>query len=138
MSERRRVLFLCTHNAARSQMAEGYVNSRYSDKWEARSAGVKPGNLNPYAVRAMAEIGIDISSHRSKPMSEFRGQHFHYVVTVCSDAADNCPFFPGDTIIHMDFPDPSAASGTEEQVMGTFRYIRDEIIARIDLELPNW
>ncbi len=86
----------------------------------------------------MAEIGIDISSHRSKSMNEFRGQHFDYVVTVCSDAADNCPFFPGDSIMHMDFPDPSAASGTEEHVLGTFRYIRDEIIAKIDLELPNW
>lgn len=138
MAGRRRVLFLCTHNAARSQMAEGYVNSRYSDHWEAHSAGVKPGQLNPYAVRAMAEVGIDISSHRSKSMNEFRGQHFDYVVTVCSDAADSCPFFPGDIILHMDFPDPSAASGTEEQVMSTFRYIRDEIIAMIDLELPRW
>jgi len=138
MAARRRVLFLCTHNAARSQMAEGYVQARYADDWDAQSAGVRPGELNPFAIRAMAELGIDISQHRSKSVKEFQGQHFDVVVTVCSDSADTCPFFPGDMILHMEFPDPSVLEGDEERVMNGTRYIRDQITAWIDRELPKW
>jgi arsenate reductase len=138
MAARGRVLFLCTHNAARSQMAEGYVKARYADGWEAQSAGVRPGELNPFAIKAMSELGIDISQHRSKSIKEFQGQHFDVVVTVCSDAADTCPFFPGDMILHMEFPDPSVLQGDEERVMNGTRYIRDQIMAWIDRELPKW
>jgi arsenate reductase len=138
MMIKRRVLFLCTHNAARSQMAEGYVRAKYADRWETESAGVKPGELNPHAIKAMSELGIDISHHRSKSLKEFHGQHFDVVVTVCSDAADTCPFFPGDMILHMDFPDPAGLKGDQESVMTGTRYIRDQITTWIDRELPKW
>ena len=120
------VLFLCTHNSARSQMAEALLNTLNGDKYEACSAGVMATRVNPYVVKAMAEIGIDISKNRSKSIEEFRGKNFNYVVTVC-DNAKACPFFPGEKIIHKSFDDPSQVKGSEEEIMKQTRRVRDEI-----------
>ena len=128
---KKRVLFVCTHNAARSQMAEGYMNARYGDRYEAFSAGTAPGTLNPHAVRAMAEIGIDISGHRSKDLGEFDEQEMDYLVAVCEGGI--CPLFPwAKEEIHREFPDPSRLTGTDEEIMAGIRRIRDEITSWID------
>ena len=128
---KKRVLFVCTHNAARSQMAEGYMNAHYGDRYEAFSAGTAPGTLNPHAVRAMAEIGIDISGHRSKDLGEFDEQEMDYLVAVCEGGI--CPLFPwAKEEIHQEFPDPSKLTGTDEEVMAGVRRIRDEIVGWID------
>jgi arsenate reductase len=121
------VLFICAHNSARSQMAEGLVNSLYSRILRAQSAGTKPGKVHPLAIKVMAELDIDISNQRSKGLKEFDGQEFDYVVMVCSDASEICPFFPGGKIqIHRDFADPSRVRGTEEMIQA-FRKSRNEI-----------
>jgi len=128
---KKKVLFVCTHNSARSQMAEGYMNARYGDRYEAFSAGTVPGTLNPYAVRAMAEIGIDISGHRSKDLGEFDEQEMDLLVAVCEGGI--CPFFPwAKEEIHQEFPDPSNLAGTDEEIMEGVRRIRDEITGWID------
>jgi arsenate reductase len=124
---KKKVLFICTHNSARSQMAEGILRALYGDKYEVQSAGTHPTRVNPYTIKTMAEIGIDISSHRSKSIEEFRGEVFDYVVTVCDHAKENCPFFPGKVHIHRGFQDPSEAKGSEEEIMEVFRRVRDEI-----------
>ena len=121
------VLFICTHNSARSQMAEAFLNALCGDKYEAKSAGVTPTELNPYVVKAMLEVGIDISTHRSKSLIEFQGQAFNYVVTVCDAARENCPFFPGEIEIDRSFPDPATFTGTEDAIMRDVRVVRDEI-----------
>ena len=121
------VLFICTHNSARSQMAEAFLNKLCGDKYEAKSAGITPTGLNPYVVKVMAEIGIDLSTHRSKSILEFQGKTFDYVVTVCDSARENCPFFPGEIEIDKSFPDPSAFTGTEEEILRKVRVLRDEI-----------
>jgi arsenate reductase len=97
---KKRILFICTHNSARSQMAEGLMNYLHHDRYEARSAGTKPTRVNSLAIQVMKEIDIDISHQRSKRLSEFNGQEFDYVVTLCSDAEDICPFFPGKEHMH--------------------------------------
>ncbi len=123
-----RVLILCTGNSARSQMAEGFLRSLAGDRYEVYSAGTKPSKVNPYAISAMSEVGIDISGHRSKHLSEFLGQPFDYVITVCDDAAEACPVFPGKANrIHWSFPDPAAVQGTDEQKRAAFRQVRDAI-----------
>ena len=124
---KRRVLFLCTGNSCRSQMAEGLVNHYLGDRWKAVSAGTRPsGYVHPLAVRAMAELGIDISSHRSKSVDEYRDTAFDRVVTVCDHAARNCPAWLGQGIVvHIGFPDPAAAAGSEEEQMAVFRHVRD-------------
>ncbi|MEM0448198.1 MAG: arsenate reductase ArsC [Methanomassiliicoccales archaeon] len=127
--EKKSVLFICTHNSARSQMAEGLVNHLFSYRYIARSAGTKPAGVNPLAVKAMAEIGIDISRKRSKSLKEFEGQEFDLVVTLCSEAEEACPFFPGKEHMHQGFEDPSAATGDEEQKLQAFRRVRDAIKA---------
>ena len=128
---KKRVLFVCTRNSARSQVAEGYLNGRYGDRYEALSAGTRPGRLNPYAVRAMAEIGIDISGHRSKDLGEFDGQEMDVLVAVCEGGI--CPLFPwAKEEIHREFPDPSGLTGTDEEIMAGIRRIRDEITSWID------
>jgi arsenate reductase len=125
---KRKVLFICTHNSARSQMAEGLLRTMYGDRYEAYSAGTKPTGVHPLAVRVMAEIGIDISHHRSKSVVEFLGAEFDYVVTVCDRAKESCPFFPGAReYIHVGFDDPAGFSGTEEESLSVFRRVRDEI-----------
>ena len=93
---KKRVLFICRHNSARSQIAEALLKKLYGDKYEAYSAGITPAEINPYVVRAMAEVGIDISKQRPKSLMEFWGQKFDYVVTVCDYAKENCPFFPSE------------------------------------------
>jgi len=126
------ILFICTHNAARSQMAEGLVNHLIGEGYEARSAGTRPSSVHPTAIEAMAEVGIDISNQRSKSLDEFEGQEFDFVVTLCSDAEEICPFFPGKEHIHMGFQDPAAAIGNHDEVLAAFRKVRDEIRAWIE------
>ena len=131
-----RVLFLCTHNSSRSQMAEGLLRARGGGQYQVFSAGTHPRSVHPLAIQAMAEIGIDISpaaGHRAKGMDEFVGQPMDLVVTVCDEAAEECPFFPGARRQeHWSFPDPSAATGTEEERLAVFRSVRDAIAARIE------
>jgi arsenate reductase len=130
------VLFICTHNSARSQMAEGLVNALYADRLAAVSGGTTATRVHPAAIRAMAEIGIDISGHRSKSLDEFMDRRFDLVVTVCDNAQTDCPFFPGakDTFHHA-FEDPAACRGTDEEVLACFRRSRDEIRAWIETDL---
>ncbi len=123
---RKRVLILCTGNSARSQMAEGILRDLGGDRFEVFSAGTKPVGLNPNAIKAMAEVGIDISNHRSKSVDEFAGQQFDYVMTVCDNAREACPIFSGTgQRIHHSFEDPAAVS--PEQQMKAFRSVRDQI-----------
>lgn len=123
----KRVLFLCTGNSARSQMAEGLVNHFLGDRWEAFSAGTEPsGYVHPLAERAMDELGIDISAQRSKSTDEFRGADFDLVITVCDDAARNCPVWLGrGKRTHFGFPDPAAVAGNEVERLEAFRQVRD-------------
>lgn len=126
--KKKRVLFICTHNSARSHMAEGLVNARYGDQFEAYSAGTEPSKVNPYAVKVMAEMGIDISKHQSKGVEALLEQDLDYVVTVCDQANETCPLFTGGKErIHKGFKDPSAFEGSEEGKLATFRRVRDEI-----------
>jgi arsenate reductase len=125
--KKKKVLFICTHNSARSQMAEGFLNALYGDRYEGFSAGIEPTQINPHAVKVMAEIGIDISTHHSKSIEDFRGKNFNYVITVCDYAKKTCPFFPGEKILHKGFEDPSDFKGTEDVVLKEVRRVRDEI-----------
>ena len=127
--ERKKVLlFICTHNSARSQMAEGFLKTLYPDSYGAFSAGTEPSGVNPYALQIMAEIGIDISSHRSKSVNEFLDKEIDYVVTVCDLARQTCPFFPvGKETMHKGFEDPAAFNGSEDDKLAVFRRVRDEI-----------
>ena len=130
--KRAKVLFLCTGNSARSQMAEAIVNARLADDWEAYSAGTQPaGYVHPLALRVLAEIGIEHAG-RSKRADEYRDVPFDLVVTVCDDAAENCPVWLGrGRRVHLGFPDPAKATGSEEQVLAVFRQVRDDITARV-------
>jgi len=124
----KKILFICTHNSARSQMAEGLLKTLYGDRYEVYSAGVKPAGVNPSAVRVMAETGIDISAYRSKSLNEFQEMKFDWVVTVCDNASKTCPFFPGsENYIHKGFEDPVGFTGTEDEKLIFFRKVRDEI-----------
>lgn len=127
--EKKKVFFICTHNSARSQMAEGIMNSLYGDKFVAFSAGTEPRSINPFAMEALKEIGIDISHHRSKSIDEFKGENFDYVVTVCDNAKEKCPYFPGGKkYLHRGFMDPTNVEGTPEEKLEAFRRVRDEIL----------
>jgi len=127
-----RVLFLCTGNSARSQMAEGLLRAFGSGDFEIYSAGTDPKGLNPLAIEAMQEIGIDISGHESKSLERFLGQHFDYIITVCDRARDSCPTFPGDNQrIHWGFEDPAAVIGTRAEQLAVFRRVRNEISERL-------
>lgn len=129
---KKRVLFLCTHNSARSQMAEGLLGDMAGDRFEAFSAGTEATRVHPLAIAAMREIGVDISNQRSKTLREFTGQHFDYVITVCDRANETCPLFANGTQrIHWSFDDPSAATGTEEERLRAFRNVRDGIQRRL-------
>ncbi len=122
----KRVLILCTGNSARSQMAEGLLRNMAGTRFEVFSAGTRPVGLNPLAVEALREIGIDISHHRSKSVDEFAGQQFDYIITVCDNARESCPVFPGSgERIHHSFPDPAAFEGCRQSA--AFRQIRDVI-----------
>ena len=127
-----RVLILCTGNSARSQMAEGLLRQDAGNVYEVFSAGTKPSHVRPEAIAVMREVGIDISGHRSKSVDEFAGQEFDYVITVCDNAKQSCPVFPGRTKrIHWSIEDPAAVQGSEEERLAAFRRIRDELRARL-------
>jgi arsenate reductase (thioredoxin) len=129
---RPRVLFVCTHNSARSQMAEGLLRALGGDRFEAASAGTEKTSVNPLAIQAMTERGIDISSHTSKTVDGLLRERWDYLVTVCDDANERCPFVPGiRTRLHWSFPDPSRATGTAEERLAVFRRVRDQIEARL-------
>jgi arsenate reductase len=131
--DRVKVLFICTHNSARSQMAEGFLNRLGAGRFEARSAGTEPGTLHPLAVQVMAEEGIDISGQHAKSIDAFLQERFDYVITVCDDANETCPVFPNARHrLHWSFPDPSRAQGTREKRLAVFRAIRDAISARVE------
>lgn len=127
------VLFVCTHNSARSQMAEGLLRARYGNRYRSLSAGTEPGRVNPFAVEAMRELGIDISSHRSEHVDAYANQPLDYVATVCDSAKEACPYIPATRQnIHMSFPDPSAAAGSDEEKLSAFRTVRDALAEWID------
>ena len=129
---KKKVLFLCTHNSCRSQMAEGLVNYYLGDRFEACSAGTEATRVNPLAIRVLAELGIDISGHRSKIMDDFAGETFDYVITLCGDANEKCPLFFGRVQrVHIGFDDPSRLTGSDEEVLPEYRRVRDEIRARL-------
>jgi arsenate reductase (thioredoxin) len=128
---KKKVLFICTHNSARSQMAEGLVNHYCKETWDAQSAGTIATSVSPFAIKALAEIGIDIAHQTSKTIETFKDEMFDVVVTVCDSARETCPFFPGKKIIHQSFRDPSNTEGTEKEKLAAFCHARDEIKAWI-------
>jgi arsenate reductase (thioredoxin) len=130
---KKQVLVLCTGNSARSQMAEAIINARRGDQWQAVSAGTQPAaQVNPYALRALAEIGIETVGSTPKHINSFSGQFFDLVITVCDDAAENCPIWPGQgKRLHISFPDPARAEGDDAAKETVFRSVRDDIERRI-------
>ncbi|NCU33359.1 MAG: arsenate reductase ArsC [Candidatus Moranbacteria bacterium] len=135
---KKRVLFVCIHNSARSQMAEAFLKKFGGDRFEVESAGIEPGKLNPVVVEVMKEIGIDISSHKTKSVKDFidRKEHFDYVVTVCDEtSAERCPIFPGNVKrLHWGFSDPSGFTGSHQEKVEMTKKVRDEI----ESEIKNW
>ena len=130
---RKRVLILCTGNSARSQMAEGLLRHMAGEKFEVESAGVEPTHVRTEAIAVMEESGIDISTHRSKSVDEFTGEAFDYIITVCDNAKERCPIFPGDAMrIHWSFDDPAAVPGDHEVRLAAFRAARDQIRAKLE------
>jgi arsenate reductase len=135
---RQRVLFLCTHNSARSQMAEGLLRATAGDRYEAMSAGTEATHVRPEAIRAMAELGIDISAQRSKTLEPFLGQPIDWLVTVCDQAREACPTLPGVARqLHWSVEDPAAVTGTDEERLAAFRAARDDLSGRIDAFLSG-
>lgn len=131
--EKKRILILCTANSARSQMAEGLMRHDHGERFEVESAGTKATLVRPEAIAVMREIGVDISGHRSKEVEEFAGQSFDYVLTVCDNANESCPIFPGHgNRLHHNFEDPAAAQGREEERLASFRRVRDQIRAYLE------
>ena len=136
MSSPTRVLFVYTHNSARSQMAEGFLNALGGDRFEAQSAGTEARGVHPLAIQAMAEEGIDVAMHESKTIDRFIGQPFDLVITVCDDAAESCPVFPNARERrHWSFPDPSKVDGAPDERFAAFVKVRDSIRERIEREL---
>jgi len=128
----KQVLFLCTHNASRSIMAEALVNHYLGDQWQAFSAGSAPTHVNPYSIRALRELGIEIPKAKSKPIDYFSGQKFDRVFTLCDDAREACPLWLGSSNVeHIGFPDPSVAEGNDLDKLRAFRDVRDQIKATI-------
>ncbi len=133
---KRRVLFLCTHNSARSQMAEGLLRALGGDSFEVYSAGTEATFVRPLAIKAMAELGIDISGQLSKTLDRYLNEPFDEVITVCNTAAETCPVFPGaNRRRNWSLEDPSQATGTEEEQLAVYRRVRDELRANIEHEL---
>ncbi len=127
-----KVLFLCAENACRSQMAEALVNHDLAGEAQAFSAGVRPSRVNPRAIQVMAELGIDIRQQRSKSVADLAGERFDLVITLCDQAQQQCPFFPGDTEVrHVGFPDPAQATGSEDEITAVFRQVRDDLRGQI-------
>ncbi|MGD9093376.1 MAG: arsenate reductase ArsC [Anaerolineales bacterium] len=135
----KKVLFLCTGNSCRSQMSEAIVNDRLKNEWQAYSAGTKPaGYVHPLAIKALAEIGIHHQG-RSKHVDEYRSIEFDQVITVCDSAAEECPIWLGPgRRVHMGYPDPAKATGTEDEIMGLFRQVRDDIDRQITDDLAGY
>ena len=132
MTKKTRILVLCTGNSCRSQMAEGLFRHYGSNQIEVYSAGLEPRGINPRAIQVMHEIGVDISRHTSDHLSNYLGQAFDYVITLCDNAAANCPVFPGGrTKLHWPFADPGEAIGSEAEILRHFRSVRDQIAVRI-------
>jgi arsenate reductase len=133
MANRTRVLFLCTGNSARSQMAEAYLRVHGGDRFEVHSAGLEPKGINPYTRQVLAEVGIDMAGQTSKDLRVYLGKmHFGYLITVCGNAEERCPIFPGvATRLYWPFDDPAAVEGTDEEKLAAFRRVRDAIEARI-------
>ena len=126
MPVKKRIVILCTGNSARSQMAEGLLRHDAGDRFEVFSAGTKPSQIRPEAIAAMRELGIDISGYRSKSVDEFNGRQFDYVLTVCDNAKESCPIFPGQTVtVHHNFEDPATVRGPQEQRLAAFRRVRE-------------
>ena len=135
---KKRVLFLCTHNSSRSQMAEALLRDLRGDYFEAFSAGTEPTGIHPYTIKVMEETGIDMTGHASKGVEAFLGQSLDYVATVCDNANESCPFFPEGAIhLHKSFRDPAAMKGSDEEVINGFRQVRDEIRSWIESEFTN-
>ena len=129
---------MCTHNSARSQMAEGLLRHLAAERFEAHSAGTEATHVRSLAIRAMEEVGVDISGQESKTLERYLGEPIDYVITVCDDANEACPFFPGAANrLHWSLPDPSAAEGTEEERLAVFRTVRDELRDRVQAELVD-
>lgn len=125
---KKRILFICTHNSARSQMAEAFLKTLFPERFEVYSAGTQPGKLNPFVVKAMVEVGMDISGNHTKSVDEFKGDKFDLVVTVCDQAKETCPYFPGALdYLHRNFEDPSTFTGSEEEIIEKVRQVRDNI-----------
>jgi arsenate reductase len=136
MTTPRRILFLCTHNSARSQMAEGLLRHLGGERFEAFSAGTEATHVRPLAIEAMAELGIDLAQQESKTLDRYLGEPFDAVITVCDQAAEACPVFPGaKRRLHWSFPDPSTATGTKQEQLAVYRRVRDEIRAHVEREL---
>jgi len=127
-----RVLFLCTHNSARSQMAEGWLRHLGGERFEAHSAGTEETLVRPLAIRAMSEVGVDISAHKSKTLERYIQQPWDVIITVCDQANESCPLFPGGKHrLHWSLPDPSKATGSEEEQLAAYRQVRDTLRERI-------
>ncbi|MGQ9637351.1 MAG: arsenate reductase ArsC [Thermodesulfobacteriota bacterium] len=138
MKYKKKVLFICTGNSARSQMAEGLMNQLGQEEWEAKSGGLFPSFVHPFAIRVMEEMGIDISKQNSKSLDQFFGQEFDYLITLCDYAAQTCPAFPGHgKRLHWSLEDPAGAIGTPEERLKIFRKVRDEIKAKIEELIKN-
>ncbi len=127
-----RVLFLCTGNSARSQMAEAFLRRYGGEHFDVFSGGLEPKGLHPLTIRVMEEAGFDMSAHKSKPLSQFLGEHFGYLITVCANAEKNCPIFPGVSVrLHWPFDDPAEAQATEAEQLEKFRQVRDQIASKV-------
>ncbi len=136
---KKKVLFLCTENSCRSQMAEGILRHLMGDRFEVESAGTRPSIVNSVAIKVMAEIGIDISGHRSKSVEEFQGMNFDFVITTCDAARETCPVFAGKARrLHWSLNDPAEAKGSENEILSVFRKVRDEIKLRIQKEFSQY
>lgn len=136
---KQKVLFLCTGNSARSQLAEAIVNARYGGEWQAYSAGTKPaGSVHPLAIQVLSEAGI-LHAGRSKTVDEFRDSAFDLVVTVCDNAAEECPLWLGTgKRVHLGYPDPAQAQGSEEERLNAFRQVRDDMLEKLPKMLKSW
>lgn len=134
-STKKKVLFICTHNAARSQMAEAFLNKLHGDRYSAFSAGTDPTQIDPLVVLVMSEIGIDVGKQQSKALNIFKDSYMDYVITLCDQAKESCPYFPGGHVhLHKGFPDPSELKGKSEDTINGYRRIRDEIKNWIEKE----
>ncbi len=131
--QQKNILFICAHNAARSQMAEGYLRARYGDRYRAFSAGTRASTLSAYAVRSMKEIGIDISTQSSKSLEDLAGKEMDVAVVLCDDRAGVCPMYPwAKEVVHAHIPDPGMFTGTEQEIQAQYRHLRDELTRWID------